>query len=262
MNATLVRFRAPAWALICFVVAALVTGSDGGVADGTGVSRSSVRLQRLGTSADPWNAYETSVMPGEEILRSSARVGLSLSGEPTNGFDGNLSAPGGVILSWPSPAILVTHDGSRHWSGSLSAPGGFWGLDVLGAKRAWAVGVTGLYRTVNEGLAWQKLREPSEPLVRVAFADPRTGFGVTVKGKLVESRDSGGSWRASRWSGTGEALCALDSRVAIVAGLLRVETREGDTGKLGGTCGGVAARVGSPRGIVVPPPRAYLATVP
>lgn len=162
---------------------------------------------------------------------ASARVGFSLLGEPTNGLDSNLSAPDGLTLAWPSPSVLVTRDGARRWRRSLAARGGFWGLDVLDANHAWAVGVTGLYRTVDRGRHWERAGEPTKALVRVAFAGPRSGFGLTLTGRLVKSRDSGSSWRASAWHGRGEALCAPKPGLVVVAGEHGGIWRSGDGGQ-------------------------------
>lgn len=170
-------------------------------------------------------------MPGSGVQLASARVGFSVLGEPTNGLDGNLATPGGLILSWPGPSVLVTRDGARSWTRSLSAPGGFWGLDVLDRGRAWGVGVTGLYRTVDGGRRWQRAREPSKPLVRVAFTDATRGFGLTVTGRLVRSDNSGNSWRASAWRGRGVALCAPEPGVVVVADQRGGIWRTGNGGK-------------------------------
>jgi hypothetical protein len=201
-----------------------------GAPDASAGSQSPQHSERVTRLRDSWMPYRTSVMPGDEIGLGSVSAGLSLLGEPTNGLDGNLSAPGGVIVSWPSSGVLVTTDGARRWRTSLSERGGFWDLDVLDAERAWAVGVTSLYRTVTGGLSWQEVGEPSQALVRVAFANPSTGFGLTVKGVLVESHDSGASWEASRWSGRVEALCAPAPRVLIIADIGGGIWRSGDGG--------------------------------
>jgi photosystem II stability/assembly factor-like uncharacterized protein len=156
-------------------------------------------------------------MPGSGVQLASARRGFSLLGEPTNGFDGNLSAPDGLILAWPSPSVLVTGDGARRWTRSLSVRGGFWGLDVLDPSHAWAVGVAGLYGTVDGGKHWERAGELPKALVRVAFGGPRRGFGLTLTGRLVKSDDSGSSWRGSVWHGRGEALCAPKPGVVVVA---------------------------------------------
>ena len=182
-------------------------------------------------SRDPWAAYQTSVMPGSGVQLTSTRGGLSLLDEPTNGFDENLSAPGGLALAWPSPTVLATGDGARRWTSSLSVRGGFWGLDVLDSKAAWAVGVTGLYRTVDGGKRWQRAGEPPAALVRVAFEDPTRGFGLTVAGRLVTSNDSGGSWQASVWHGRGEALCASAPGVIVVADQSGALWRSGNGGR-------------------------------
>jgi hypothetical protein len=131
---------------------------------------------------DPWNAYETAVNPGSTLQPASPRVVFALSWEPTEGFDGNLTTPSGITLAWPSPSVVETRDGGRHWTRSLSAHGGFWGVDVLDPNRAWAVGVTGLYRTVDGGIRWQPAAEPHRALVRVAFTSPTNGFGLRRMG--------------------------------------------------------------------------------
>jgi len=220
--------------LIGTAVAAAVASTGTVLAASASSRRFVPKLVRVTDSAstDPWNAYETAVMPASGVQVASARTGFALSGEPTNGFDGNLSAPGGFIVAWPSPAVLVTHDGARRWTRSLSVSGGFWGIDALDASHAWAIGVTGLYRTIDGGVRWQRAEEPRKTLVRVAFASARTGYGLTLTGQLVVSNDAGWSWRASGWSGHGSGLCAPKPGIVVVAGQHDGSIwRSGDGGK-------------------------------
>jgi hypothetical protein len=199
--------------LVCAVAAAFAVASllSGG-------SLRPAYAADVSIAGNPWAAYQTSVDPGGRLQLVSASTGLALQWEPTNGLDGNLSTPEGLILAWPSPSVLVTHDGARHWTRTLSAPGGFWGVDALDRLHAWAVGVTGLYRTVDGGARWQRAGEPDEALVRVAFVSPLDGVGLTLSGKLVESRDGGRSWQTGRWSGQGEGLCSAGRRRILLAG--------------------------------------------
>ena len=172
---------------------------------------------RGATGGDPWNRYETDVMPSSGVQLASARVGFALSGEPTNGLDGNLAAGPGLILAWPSPSVMVTRDGARHWTRSLAIRGGFWGLEALDRRNVWAVGVTALYRSTDGGTNWQRAGEPAKPLVRVAFTSSTTGFGLTLAGRMVQTADSGQSWTASRWQGRGVAMCSLNRGAILVA---------------------------------------------
>jgi photosystem II stability/assembly factor-like uncharacterized protein len=171
----------------------------------------------IGTGADRWLAYRTAANPGGGIQFVSPQVGFALSGEPQNIIDGQLSAGPGPILAWPSPTLLVTRDGGRSFTPSLTAAGGFWGLDFSDAQHGWAVGVTALYRTVDGGIRWMRAHEPRTPLLRVAFADSTSGFGLTLNGRLVTTTDGGASWTSTTWSGRGSALCMPTLGEALVA---------------------------------------------
>jgi hypothetical protein len=166
---------------------------------------------------NPWNVYETQVMPGSEVQLASARIGFALSGQPMSGLDEGLASPRGLVIAWPSPSVIATYDGAHHWTRSLAIPGGFWGLDVLDANHVWAVGVPALYRSVDGGTSWQRAREPKAPLVRVAFSNAQAGFGLTVKGRLVQTDNAGDSWVASRWHGHGVAMCVPNPGTLLVA---------------------------------------------
>lgn len=167
--------------------------------------------------ADPWSAYWTQVDPGSSIGFGSERFGVALVTETFNQIDGQLETePYGP--GWPGPGVLESSDGGRSWGHRFSVYGGFWGLDVLDGSRAWAVGVSnGLYRTSNGGVRWQRVGEPSSPLVRVAFTDALNGFGLTVAGAVVRSHDGGSSWRPSGFRRAEDAVCAGSAGVAMVA---------------------------------------------
>lgn len=181
-------------------------------------------------TADPWLAYVPSVLPGNGVQPASDRLGFALSWTPSPGIDRNLAAADGIDLQWPSEAVLVSRDGGVSWQRSLSANSGFWGLDVLSARTAWAVGVTSLHRTVDGGQSWISAGEPHRPLVRVAFTNAEDGYGLTVHGRLVTTRDAGASWQPGSWPGRGSAICALNANAVLVAGENGAVWRTGGSG--------------------------------
>jgi len=205
-----VRLRAG----VAVALAAVMIVGAGGVAVGSSLMRSAPRSERRG---DPWARYQTAVLPGSGPQFAFRRVGYALSAAPSNGFDGNLSSPDGLDLYWPSPTVLVTHDGGRRWQRSLTVRGGFWDVDAVDRDYAWAVGVTGLFRTQDGGLRWQRVTEPRQPLVRVAFIGSRRGFGLTLDGALVETSDAGRSWTKGSLRARGDALCAQQRETVLVA---------------------------------------------
>jgi hypothetical protein len=74
-----------------------------------------------------------------------------------------------------------------------------------------------LYKSADGGRRWRHIAEPRKPLVRVVFTSPAIGFGLNLAGQLVETRDSGTSWRASGWQGVGVAMCATASGAVVLA---------------------------------------------
>jgi hypothetical protein len=174
-----------------------------------------------GVKRDPWLAYQTRVSSGGGLQPVSSQGGFALAGQPVNHLDGQLAAGPGAMLAWPSPAVLGTVDGGRSWKSLLSVSAGFWGIDFVDASHGWAVGVAGLYRTVDGGKRWQRASEPGagggRVLVRVAFTGVGTGFGLTTKGRLVKTNDTGVSWRDAGWVGRGGALCVESGNVLTVA---------------------------------------------
>jgi photosystem II stability/assembly factor-like uncharacterized protein len=215
-------------ALACgAVVLLLVTtgGPTGGTGPGSVSGGSSAAAKApvarapipIATAADPWLAYRTSANPGSDLQFVTRQLGFALSGEPLNLIDKQLSAGPGPILAWPSPSLLATRDSGRSFAPALSAPGGFWGLDFADSVHGWAVGVTALYRTLDGGTLWVHAHEPKKPLVRVAFANPSVGFGLTVTGQLAVTANGGTSWTMANWSGRASAVCALAPRQALVA---------------------------------------------
>jgi hypothetical protein len=210
--------------LACVVTVAGVVGCSSGhrsaarpPASRHTAGRSNVVHRAAVSAAEPGPEYETEVLPNGGVEIVSAQVGFALSGEPSPGFDGGVGSPGGLDITWPSPSVLVTHDGARHWTRSLAAPTGFWGIDALNTNDVWAVGVTALYRSVDGGRTWQSAHEASKSLVRVAFTSPSAGFGLTVKGRLVQTVNAGESWTASSWHGQGFALCPMYGGAMLVA---------------------------------------------
>lgn len=172
----------------------------------------------IAPGVDRFRSFETGVNPGSGVQFVSREVGFALSGESDAEIDEHLSAgAGGTMLAWPSPAVLVSRDGGGSFTQSLSVPDGFWGLDFSGPKHGWAVGVNRLYRTVDGGTGWVLADEPSRPLVRVAFADSTSGFGLTVNGRVVTTSDGGSHWRQTAWDGRGSAICTTNPRRAIMA---------------------------------------------
>jgi hypothetical protein len=179
---------------------------------------------------DAWLAYVPSVLPGNGVQPASDRLAFALSWTPSPGIDRNLASPDGISLRWPSEAVLVSRDGGDSWQRSLSAKPGFWGLDVLSTRRAWAVGVTSLHRTADGGRSWISAGEPRRPLVRVAFTSAEDGYGLTVHGRLVRTRDAGASWQPGSWSGRGSAICAVNANAVLVAGENGAVWRTGGSG--------------------------------
>ena len=203
---------------------ALVVGGGGGSSSGSPSSATAAGTARAGTVLAPmvalrsWTGLASDVNPGSGVAFVSPLLGLVLSPTPIDGYDRGLSSGvGGLMDAWPSANVLVTRDGGRSFSPSLHVAGGFWGLDFTDPNHAWAVGVRGLYRTIDGGRGWHPAGEPSSPLVRVAFATNRKGFGLTVPGRLVTTTDGGRKWHPAGWPGTGAALCSVRSGSAIVA---------------------------------------------
>jgi hypothetical protein len=179
----------------------------------------------------PWLAYITDVNPGGGMQFLSSRLGFTLAGQPTNLLDDHLAAGlRGANNAWPSPVVLATRAGGRRWTSSLAAPSGFWGLDFADPDHGWAVGVTGLYRTVDGGARWVRAAEPRRALVRVAFSGAATGFGLTLDGRLVATVDAGSSWHGTRWTGRGAALCVENPQAILVADQQGGLWRTGDGG--------------------------------
>jgi hypothetical protein len=173
---------------------------------------------QISTTVDRLRSLAIDVNPGSGVQFVSPEVGFALSGEPDAEIDDNLSAgPDASSVAWPSPAVLASRDSGRSFTPSLSARDGFWGLDFADPEHGWAVGVTALYRTVDGGSRWLLAGEPSQPLVRVAFADARTGFGLTANGRVVTTTDGGNQWRQTEWRGRGAAICSPAPEEAIVA---------------------------------------------
>jgi hypothetical protein len=171
---------------------------------------------------DPGLAYLTGVNPGSGLQFVSSRAGFRLAGQVVNSLDAHLSAgPSGLLLAWPSPAMLATLDGGRRWRTSLSVTDGLWGIDFIDPARAWAVGVTALYRTVDGGGRWHRVAEPGagggHALVRVAFTGVNTGFGLTTKGRPVQTDDAGATWSKTGWTGHAGALCVQSPNALTIA---------------------------------------------
>jgi O-acetyl-ADP-ribose deacetylase (regulator of RNase III) len=116
-------------------------------------------------------------------------------------IDHFLSAAGGA--TWPGNGVALTRSGGRRWSQALSVPTGIWGLDALPATPdVFAVGVTALYETSDDGTSWRRRGEPAGgPLVEVSFSSPSNGVGLTTLGRLVATSDGGRSWRRDASAG-------------------------------------------------------------
>ncbi len=212
-------------ALLLAVTAAgllLLAGSWGGGGAGSSAPRSTAAAKVASTPAlvpapahvDQRASWATDVNPGPGVALLPRGTALVLS-PPEIGPDPSAGLAG-ATEAYPSPRVLATSDGGRSFLSSLATRVGFWGVDAAGAN-GWAVGFDRLYRTVDGGAIWQRMGEPSSPLVRVAFANADDGFGLTARGRLVDSANGGRSWRGSAWPGTGWAVCSLRPGTAIVA---------------------------------------------
>jgi photosystem II stability/assembly factor-like uncharacterized protein len=207
-------------AVVAAVGAITVAGSGGGGRSGLSVARNGSATQPgqsllvLPTPRlDPTLSLVTGVDPGPGVALVSRSAGLALSpaflGGRYAGFGGNINAT-------LSPRVLASADGGRTFFSSLSSPDGFWGVDAAGGE-AWVVGFDSVYRTAGVASAWERMGEPSAPLVRVAFANANEGFGLTNRGRLVFSFNAGRSWRETGQRADGAALCSVGLGSSIVA---------------------------------------------
>ena len=143
-----------------------------------------------------WLHYQSDVSPDPGVAFLNNQHGFMLTGRSASpSIDHFLSAAGGA--TWPGDGVALTRSGGRRWSKALSVPTGIWGLDALSATPdVFAVGVTALYETSDDGTSWQRRGEPAGgPLVEVSFSSPSNGVGLTTLGRLVATSDGGRSWR-------------------------------------------------------------------
>lgn len=146
----------------------------------------------------PWQPYATKVWAGPTIQFLGRRTGFIVEGQgPKPRVDGRLAA-GFPPESWPGTSIAVTQDGGRRWMTTLQVPTGIWSIDIPGPAAAWAVGISSLYRTSDQGRSWRTVGEPKGThLVEVRFDTKGRGLGIDSAGYAHLSIDAGDTWTTS-----------------------------------------------------------------
>lgn len=91
------------------------------------------------------------------------------------------------------PAMLVTSDGGRTWSYSSFKEIGM-SLYFLNDSVGWVVTPDRIWKTVEAGRSWTKLKKSPKDVCRVHFQNERLGWAVGADKGVWETTDGGGSW--------------------------------------------------------------------
>ena len=156
----------------------------------------------------PWHAFATKVWAGPAIQFTGRSTGFMIEGQgPAPRTDERLAA-GWPAESWPGTSVELTRDGGRHWAKSLTVPDGIWSIDFPSSAAGWAVGVTTLYKTSDQGRTWTALQEPTGThLVEVRFDRQGRGIGLDTAGYMHTSADGGATWTAAASGGPYLDIC-------------------------------------------------------
>ena len=188
----------------------------------------------------PWQLYATKVSVGPSVQLLGRSTGFAVEGQgPRPRLDDQLAA-GFPPESWPGTFLAATYDGGSAWSTSLRVPAGIWSIDFPGAAKGWAVGVSAIYRTSDQGRSWSTAAEPpGTHLVEVRFDTRGRGLGLDTAGYLHSSVDGGGTWTAPLSAGPYLDLCLT----------------HGETWLGADTAGRIWALAPSARSLVFSPPK-------
>jgi photosystem II stability/assembly factor-like uncharacterized protein len=91
------------------------------------------------------------------------------------------------------PAMLVTSDGGRTWAYTSFKEIGT-ALFFLNESVGWLVTPDGIWKTMESGRSWTKLRKSPKDVWRVHFLDERNGWAVGADKGVWETKDGGQSW--------------------------------------------------------------------
>lgn len=117
--------------------------------------------------------------------------------------------------------LLSTRDGGKHWTYNNvnASSNAITDIQFINRDTGWFVNGE-IYRTINDGIDWDRASGLNYPVSDVYFLDSQLGWCVGAGGKLYKSIDGGVDWE-EKHTGTGNKLNAVffvDKNLGWIAG--------------------------------------------
>jgi photosystem II stability/assembly factor-like uncharacterized protein len=196
-----------------------------------------------------WTVLDGSAGPGRgRVFKSTdggrtwQNQGLDDSGRlgGVAALDANVVIAVGVYF----PVIMRSADGGQTWQYRnhpffcTNACGYAWyGIDSPDGQNVWVAGEQGIIlHSADRGLTWetQRVGEPWEELMDVAFTDAQSGWAVGWQGTILRTTDGGRTWIKKDpglgYTGAVLTVCPLSANVAWVGGYDAFAARTTDGG--------------------------------
>lgn len=92
-----------------------------------------------------------------------------------------------------SPLVLTTNDGGAHWDSTPLKEAGI-AMFFLDDSNGWMITDKGIWKTVESGRSWTKLKGAPSGLLRIWFLDQKHGFAAGLEKRVFETLNGGDTW--------------------------------------------------------------------